>query len=49
MACLQALSVLKLEKGNQMPEDYFKSFREAVAVFQHAQMYVVCGNEILFE
>ncbi|GMY23922.1 exonuclease 1 [Fagus crenata] len=35
----RALSVLKLEKGNQMPDDYFKSFREAVAVFQHAQIY----------
>ncbi|KAK1565518.1 hypothetical protein Q3G72_028479 [Acer saccharum] len=30
------LSVLKFEKGSQMPEDYPKSFREAVAVFQHA-------------
>lgn len=40
--CLQVLSVLKLEKGNLMPEDYLKSFREAVAVFQHAQMCVVC-------
>ena len=38
--CLQVLSVLKLEKGAQMPEDYPKSFREAVAVFQHAQMSV---------
>lgn len=40
--CLQVLSVLKVEKGNLMPEDYLKSFREAVAVFQHAQMCVVC-------
>ncbi|XP_062117972.1 exonuclease 1 [Humulus lupulus] len=35
----RVLSVLKLEKGSQMPEDYPKSFREAVAVFQHAQIY----------
>ncbi|TXG50831.1 hypothetical protein EZV62_023355 [Acer yangbiense] len=33
------LSVLKFEKGSQMPEDYPKSFREAVAVFQHARVY----------
>ncbi|PRQ56930.1 putative XPG/Rad2 endonuclease [Rosa chinensis] len=31
--------VLKLQKGNQMPEDYPRSFREAAAVFQHAQVY----------
>ncbi|KAM6592463.1 hypothetical protein CsatA_000166 [Cannabis sativa] len=37
----RVLSVLKLEKGSQMPEDYPKSFREAVAVFQHAQIYDV--------
>lgn len=35
----QVLSVLKFEKGNQMPEDYVKSFKEAIAVFQHARMY----------
>ncbi|XP_021909370.1 exonuclease 1 isoform X2 [Carica papaya] len=35
----RVLSVLKLEKGNQMPEDYAKSFREAFAVFQHARIY----------
>ncbi|OMO97225.1 hypothetical protein CCACVL1_04623 [Corchorus capsularis] len=34
-----ALSVLKIEKGSQMPEDYSKSFKEAVAVFQHAIIY----------
>ncbi|PON35930.1 XPG/Rad2 endonuclease [Trema orientale] len=37
----RVLSVLKLEKGTQMPEDYPKSFREALAVFQHAQIYDV--------
>ncbi|XP_062019040.1 uncharacterized protein LOC133735659 [Rosa rugosa] len=36
---VRALSVLKLQKGNQMPEDYPRSFREAAAVFQHAQVY----------
>ncbi|XP_040998489.1 exonuclease 1 [Juglans microcarpa x Juglans regia] len=35
----RVLSVLKFEKGNQMPDDYSKSFTEAVAVFQHAQIY----------
>lgn len=35
---LQVLSVLKIEKGNHIPEGYIKSFREALAVFQHAQM-----------
>ncbi|XP_023001042.1 exonuclease 1 [Cucurbita maxima] len=35
----RVLSVLKLEKPKQMPEDYFKLFREAMAVFQHAQIY----------
>ncbi|KAK3225205.1 hypothetical protein Dsin_005067 [Dipteronia sinensis] len=35
----RVLSVLKFEKGSQMPEDYPKSFREAVAVFQHARVY----------
>ncbi|RDX88235.1 Exonuclease 1, partial [Mucuna pruriens] len=33
------LSVLKLEKADQMPDDYAKSFQEAVAVFQHARIY----------
>ncbi|KAL3529202.1 hypothetical protein ACH5RR_008524 [Cinchona calisaya] len=35
----RVLSVLKFEKGNQMPENYLKSFEEAVAVFQHARIY----------
>ncbi|XP_030455410.1 exonuclease 1 [Syzygium oleosum] len=35
----RALSVLKLEKGNQMPEHYCKYFHEAAAVFQHARIY----------
>jgi len=48
LACFQVLSVLKFEKG-KFPEDYSKSFTEAVAVFQHAQMCVVCENQLLFE
>ncbi|KAK1565357.1 hypothetical protein Q3G72_024771 [Acer saccharum] len=36
---IKVLSVLKFEKGCQMPEGYSKSFREAVAVFQHARVY----------
>ncbi|KAL7192436.1 hypothetical protein ACSBR2_024300 [Camellia fascicularis] len=35
----RVLSILKFEKRNQMPEDYSKLFREAVAVFQHARIY----------
>ncbi|XP_031259371.1 exonuclease 1 [Pistacia vera] len=35
----RVLSVLKIDKGCQVPEDYSKSFREAVAVFQHARIY----------
>nr|TKS11284.1 exonuclease 1 [Populus alba] len=35
----RVLSVLKLEKGRQMPDDYSKSFIEALAVFQHARIY----------
>ncbi|KAJ6411330.1 hypothetical protein OIU84_007985 [Salix udensis] len=35
----RVLSVLKLEKGRQMREDYSKSFIEALAVFQHARIY----------
>ncbi|KAJ0048454.1 hypothetical protein Pint_17004 [Pistacia integerrima] len=35
----RVLSVLKIDKGGQVPEDYSKSFREAVAVFQHARIY----------
>ncbi|KAI3735697.1 hypothetical protein L6452_15205 [Arctium lappa] len=34
----RVLSTLKYEKGNQMPEDYFKSFKEAFAVFQNFSM-----------
>ncbi|KAK4395649.1 Exonuclease 1, partial [Sesamum angolense] len=33
----QALSVLKFEKGKIMPEDYDTAFKEALAVFQHAE------------
>ncbi|CAM8915506.1 unnamed protein product [Rhodiola kirilowii] len=35
----RVLAVLKLEKGNQMAEHYVESYREALAVFQHAQIY----------
>ncbi|PON62149.1 XPG/Rad2 endonuclease [Parasponia andersonii] len=43
----RVLSVLKLEKGTQMPEDYPKSFREALAVFQHAQIYDVDMKKLM--
>ncbi|KAE8673819.1 Alpha dioxygenase, DOX2 [Hibiscus syriacus] len=39
------LLVLKIEKGSQMPEDYPKSFKEAVAVFQHARMFEQIKND----
>ncbi|KAJ8443284.1 hypothetical protein Cgig2_010179 [Carnegiea gigantea] len=35
----RVLSVLKLDKRKQMPEDYSTSFREALAVFEHATIY----------
>ncbi|XP_068638272.1 exonuclease 1-like [Aristolochia californica] len=35
----RVLSVIKYEKGQQVPENYAKSFREAVAVFHHAKIY----------
>ncbi|XP_054822163.1 exonuclease 1 isoform X2 [Prosopis cineraria] len=42
----RVLSVLKLEKRNQMPEDYAKSFKEAIAVFQHARIYDPTAKEL---
>ncbi|XP_031406251.1 exonuclease 1 isoform X2 [Punica granatum] len=42
----RALSVLKIEKGNLMPEDYPKSFHEAVAVFQHALIYDTTAKKL---
>ncbi|KAM7267889.1 hypothetical protein ACFE04_010055 [Oxalis oulophora] len=35
----RVLSVLKLKKCTEMPEDYCQSFKEAIAVFQHARIY----------
>lgn len=48
MFLLQILSVLKYEKGNLMPEEYIKSFKEAFAVFQHATMYATFSLPSLF-
>ncbi|KAK4256577.1 hypothetical protein QN277_006283 [Acacia crassicarpa] len=42
----RVLSVLKMEKGNQVPEDYAKSFKEAIAVFQHARIYDPTAKEL---
>ncbi|KAE9586074.1 putative exodeoxyribonuclease I [Lupinus albus] len=42
----RVLSVLKFEKGDQMPEDYAKSFEEAVAVFEHARIYDANTKEL---
>ncbi|KAI7755041.1 hypothetical protein M8C21_023721 [Ambrosia artemisiifolia] len=35
----RVLSVLKYEKGDQVPKDYLISFKQALAVFQHARIY----------
>nr|GEV69359.1 exonuclease 1 [Tanacetum cinerariifolium] len=40
------LSVLKYEKGNLMPEEYIKSFKEAFAVFQHATIYDAASKRL---
>ncbi|WJX67776.1 hypothetical protein P8452_52214 [Trifolium repens] len=40
------LSVLQFEKGDQMPEDYAKSFNDALAVFQHARIYDINTKEL---
>ncbi|XP_059303409.1 exonuclease 1 isoform X1 [Lycium ferocissimum] len=42
----RVLSMLKFEKGDQVPEDYTKSFKEAVAVFHHARIYDVSLKRI---
>ncbi|CAL5186650.1 unnamed protein product [Lathyrus oleraceus] len=42
----RVLSVLKFEKGDQMPEDYAKSFKDALAVFQHARIYDINTKEL---
>ncbi|CAI8594959.1 unnamed protein product [Vicia faba] len=42
----RVLSVLKFEKGDQMPEDYAKSFKAALAVFQHARVYDINTKEL---
>ncbi|GAA0183913.1 exodeoxyribonuclease [Lithospermum erythrorhizon] len=43
----RALSTLKFEKGNQMPEDYSKSFKEAIAIFQHARIYDARSKQLI--
>ncbi|XP_012574704.1 exonuclease 1 isoform X2 [Cicer arietinum] len=40
------LSVLKFEKGDQMPEGYAKSFKDALAVFHHARIYDINTKEL---
>ncbi|XP_028787023.1 exonuclease 1 isoform X2 [Neltuma alba] len=42
----RVLSVLKMEKGNQVPGDYAKSFKEAIAVFRHARIYDPNAKEL---
>ncbi|MED6194867.1 hypothetical protein PIB30_032523 [Stylosanthes scabra] len=42
----RVMTVLKFEKGDQMPEDYAKSFKEAIAVFQHARIYDPNAKEL---
>ncbi|KAF5730322.1 hypothetical protein HS088_TW20G00695 [Tripterygium wilfordii] len=38
--CFQDGPVLSVLKSRQMPEDYSKSFKEALAVFQHARIEI---------
>lgn len=45
---VQVLSMLKYEKGNQMPQEYFKSFKEACVVFHHARIYVTFLSVAIF-
>ncbi|XP_073281928.1 exonuclease 1 [Primulina huaijiensis] len=40
------LSVLRFEKGKQMPEDYSEAFKEAAAVFQHARVYDAAKKQL---
>ncbi|KAL3818629.1 hypothetical protein ACJIZ3_004534 [Penstemon smallii] len=42
----RVLSTLKFEKGKQVPEDYAKAFKEAVAVFQHARVYDAVSKKL---
>lgn len=42
----RVLSILKFEKKSQVPENYSKSFREAVAVFQHARIYDAASKQL---
>ncbi|CAH9061200.1 unnamed protein product, partial [Cuscuta epithymum] len=41
----RVLSILKFEKGSQVPEDYSKSFKEAVSVFEHARIYDIASKK----
>ncbi|KAH6799165.1 5'-3' exonuclease family protein [Perilla frutescens var. frutescens] len=42
----RVLSVLKFEKGKQVPEDYPTAFKEAMAVFQHARVYDAASKKL---
>ncbi|KAG6401832.1 hypothetical protein SASPL_138700 [Salvia splendens] len=42
----RVLSVLKLEKGKVVPEDYPTAFRQALAVFQHARVYDAASKKL---
>ncbi|KAL1541746.1 exonuclease 1 isoform X1 [Salvia divinorum] len=42
----RVLSVLKLEKGQVVPEDYPTAFRQALAVFQHARVYDAASKKL---
>ncbi|KAI5660255.1 hypothetical protein M9H77_29048 [Catharanthus roseus] len=42
----RVLSILKIEKRSQVPENYSKSFKEAVAVFQHARVYDAVSKQL---
>ncbi|KAG6404111.1 hypothetical protein SASPL_136351 [Salvia splendens] len=42
----RVLSVLKLEKGKVVPEDYPNAFRQALAVFHHARVYDAASKKL---
>ncbi|GFP99992.1 exonuclease 1 [Phtheirospermum japonicum] len=42
----RVISVLKFEKGKQVPEDYSKAFKEAMMVFRHARVYDTVSKEL---
>ncbi|KAI3454840.1 hypothetical protein Pfo_011503 [Paulownia fortunei] len=42
----RVISVLKFERGKQVPEDYPTAFKDAVAVFQYARVYDAVSKQL---